>query len=167
MVLIISCNKDAFIYKVDLDGIVLIILKTSSGFLWARRIDLTRIPMVPWTLNPNCSATKRAEASSVKNVAAESFSKMAKASIYPSSRQKIWQSVFSRSSTGYLLRTFVMDNSDLSITAGRCFSISFQTVSDNTISWKSWSRSVELSSSRCIMGPASNTPRIPGLVMTV
>lgn len=82
MVLIISCNKDAFIYKVDLDGIVLIILKTSSGFLWARRIDLTRIPMVPWTLNPNCSATKRAEASSVKNVAAESFSKMAKASIF-------------------------------------------------------------------------------------
>jgi hypothetical protein len=26
---------------------------------------------------------------------------------------------------------------------------------------------VDLSSSRCIMGPASNTPRIPGLVMTV
>jgi hypothetical protein len=46
---IISSNRESLICKVVWDDTSLRIRNTSSAFLWPHRMDLTRIPIVPWT----------------------------------------------------------------------------------------------------------------------
>jgi hypothetical protein len=107
---IISSNRESLICKVVWDGTSLRIRNTSSAFLWPHRMDLTRIPIVPWTLNPNCSATIRAEASSVRKMACGFCSISANASVSPASNEKIWHKVKSSSFTGIFPGELVLEN---------------------------------------------------------
>ncbi len=64
ILVLISSSKDLLMCKVDFVGISLSRLRTCNGSICRRRIDLIRIPIVPWTLNRIWVATSRAEASS-------------------------------------------------------------------------------------------------------
>ena len=74
--------------KLLFEGISDRICKTCSGCMSSRRIALTIMPIVPWTLNPIRSATRRALASSVKNSAPGFFSIMVKSFYFSSIKRK-------------------------------------------------------------------------------